>query len=121
MYTCVHTAGVKVFDVGVEVVLYMCDSGASFLCEHKTPKGSLHKPSTSLKKGLSQEMGVVGLLWLIIKVDRLAVVVCRTWKRQHCSTNLFLQIRCDICKNLPANGKQAPVAKYISQTLMTNM
>ncbi len=42
------SAGVKVLDVGVEVVLlYMCDSGASFLCEHKTPIGSLHKPSTS--------------------------------------------------------------------------
>jgi hypothetical protein len=24
-------------------------------------------------------------------------------------------------QNLPANGKQAPVAKYISKTLMTNM
>ncbi len=47
---CTHvyvSAGVKVLDVGVEVVLYMCDSGASFLCEHKTPIGSLHKPSTS--------------------------------------------------------------------------
>jgi hypothetical protein len=55
------------------------------------------------------------------KVDWLAVVVSRTWKRQRCSSNLFLQIRCDICKNLPAKRKQAPVAKYISQTLMTNM
>jgi hypothetical protein len=49
-FLCTHvyiSAGVKVLDVGVEVVLYMCDSGASFLCEHKTPFGSLHKPSTS--------------------------------------------------------------------------
>jgi hypothetical protein len=31
---CTYPLGVKVLDVGVEVVLYMCDSGASFLCEH---------------------------------------------------------------------------------------
>jgi hypothetical protein len=72
-FLCTHvyvSAGAKVLDVGVEVVLYMCDSGASFLCEHKTPIGSLqyiHHPP--LKKGLSQEMGEVGLSWLIIKVD----------------------------------------------------
>jgi hypothetical protein len=69
-----------------------------------------------LKKGLSYEMGVVGLSWPMIKVDWLAVVDCRTWKGQRCSSKLFLQIRCDICKNLPANGKQAPVAIYLSNT-----
>jgi hypothetical protein len=63
-------------------------------------------------------LGGVGLSWHMIKFDWLAVIVCRTWKRQRCSSNLFLQIRCDICKNLPANGKQAPVVKYISQTLL---
>ncbi len=51
-FLCTHvyvyvSAGVKVLDVGEEVVLYMCDSGARFLCEHKTPIGNLHKPSTS--------------------------------------------------------------------------
>jgi hypothetical protein len=49
-FLCIHvyvSAGVKVLDVGVEVILYMCDRCASFLCEHKTPLGSLHKPSTS--------------------------------------------------------------------------
>jgi hypothetical protein len=47
VHMCTYPLGVKVLDVEVEVVLYMCDSGASFLSEHKTPIGSLHKPSTS--------------------------------------------------------------------------
>ncbi len=66
---CTHvyvSAGVKVLDVGVEVVLYMCDSGASFLCEYKTPRGSLHKPSTSYKGTVSRD----GRGWPFVANDK---------------------------------------------------